>query len=206
MAKQLHIKKQLNDSKTSKSDNSLSPQKTTTHEQQSQKLSDDINDFVAELFEAHNQQLVGYLCNYCNNQQEAKDVAQEAYVKLLGLDSASSDNTSNYLRAYLFKIAKNIAIDRLRRGQTFNKIAYQIRKTQQQYSNEEPEASAIASRKLDLLEELIEQLPPKCRTAFILYKFKNKSFQEIAKKMQLTESMIRKYITRAIVFCKSGIE
>jgi RNA polymerase sigma-70 factor (ECF subfamily) len=170
-------------------------------------LYEDNADSVAELFEKHNQELINYLNGYCLSQQDAKGIAQEAYVKMLGLDSSKHlDSTASYLRSYLFKTAKNIAIDRLRRNQVFNKISLELQQTQNTYTSETPEASAVCSEKIERLEKLIAELPPKCQTAFILYRFKNKSFKEIATTMQLTESMVRKYVSRAIVFCKQGLE
>src|ERR1700692_2213882 len=51
---------------------------------------------------------------------EGVEVAQEAYVRLLSLDRPGA---VSYLRAFLFKTAANIAIDRRRRHQNFHKIA-----------------------------------------------------------------------------------
>ena len=59
----------------------------------------------------HNRLLVGYLTSRLRSEQEAKEVAQEAYVRLLQLQDPG---TSSLLRAYLFKTATNLAIDRLR--------------------------------------------------------------------------------------------
>lgn len=66
---------------------------------------------VSQLFRDHNRLLVGYLTSRLRSEQEAKEVAQEAYVRLLQLQDPG---TSSLLRAYLFKTATNLAIDRLR--------------------------------------------------------------------------------------------
>ena len=66
---------------------------------------------VSKLFRDHNRMLVGYLTSRLRSEQEAKEVAQEAYVRLLQLQDPG---TPSLLRAYLFKTATNLAIDRLR--------------------------------------------------------------------------------------------
>jgi RNA polymerase sigma factor (sigma-70 family) len=66
---------------------------------------------VSQLFREHNRMLVGYLTTRLRSEQEAKEVAQEAYVRLLQLHEPG---TPSLLRAYLFKTATNLAIDRLR--------------------------------------------------------------------------------------------
>lgn len=66
---------------------------------------------VERLFREHNRALVSFLAARLGSEQEAREVAQEAYVRLLRLDHPSA---SSFLRAHLFHIAANLAIDRLR--------------------------------------------------------------------------------------------
>src|ERR1700743_2729198 len=66
---------------------------------------------VAQLFRDHNRILVRYLAVRLQSTHEANEVAQEAYARLLRLHRSG---TPSLLRAYLFKVATNIAIDRLR--------------------------------------------------------------------------------------------
>jgi RNA polymerase sigma factor (sigma-70 family) len=63
------------------------------------------------LYREHNRVLVRCLTARLRSEQEAKEVAQEAYVRLLQLQKPGAPSL---LRAYLFKTATNIAIDRLR--------------------------------------------------------------------------------------------
>ena len=72
---------------------------------------DSTGNAVSQLFRDHNRMLVGYLTSRLRSEQEAKEVAQEAYVRLLQLQDPG---TPSLLRAYLFKTATNLAIDRLR--------------------------------------------------------------------------------------------
>src|ERR1051325_9382794 len=67
---------------------------------------------VARLFEEHNRALISFLTLRLHSPQDAKEVAQEAYVRLLELDRTGA---VSFLRAYLFRIAANLAVDRIRR-------------------------------------------------------------------------------------------
>src|SRR5690348_5364543 len=69
-------------------------------------------DTVEALFRVHNKSLVRFLAARLSSDAEAREVAQEAYVRLLQLDQPQA---VGFLRAFLFKTASNIAIDRLRR-------------------------------------------------------------------------------------------
>jgi DNA-directed RNA polymerase specialized sigma24 family protein len=66
---------------------------------------------VARLFREHNAALLRFAAARLGSEHEAREVAQEAYVRLLQLDRRQ---TIGFLRAYLFKTAANLATDRLR--------------------------------------------------------------------------------------------
>src|ERR1700688_4376064 len=75
---------------------------------------------VERLFREHNEALLRFLRGRVGSHNEAHEIAQEAYVRLLSLDQPGA---VSYLRAFLFKTAANIAIDRRRRNDTFGKVA-----------------------------------------------------------------------------------
>ena len=154
---------------------------------------------LAKLFESHNQALVRYLAAILGSPDDAGEVAQEAYARLLRLDCSE---TVSHLRAYLFKTARNIAIDRLRTRTRQSKLLKLVDTHEgEPLSVDDPENAVVAMEMITDLKSIVRELPPKCQTAFILYKFRNRSYAEIAVKMDLTESMIRKYVQRALVHC-----
>jgi RNA polymerase sigma factor (sigma-70 family) len=77
------------------------------------------NEAVSELFRANNRALISFLLTHLSNEGEAREVAQEAYIKLLQLDRPEA---VSFLRAYLFRIAANLAIDRIRRRDRKDRI------------------------------------------------------------------------------------
>src|ERR1700744_5689079 len=74
---------------------------------------------VERLFREHNEALLRFLRGRVGSRNEALEIAQEAYVRLLSLDQPGA---VSYLRAFLFKTAANIAIDRHRRDQSYDKV------------------------------------------------------------------------------------
>jgi dienelactone hydrolase len=61
---------------------------------------------VERVFRDHNEALLRFIAAKLGSRQEAREVAQEAYVKLLSLDNREA---VSYLRAFSFKIAANLA-------------------------------------------------------------------------------------------------
>lgn len=151
---------------------------------------------VARLFDEHNESLIRFLRLRLRSDEEAKEVAQEAYVRLLQLDRPEA---VSYFRAFLFKTAANIAIDRLRRTTLDRKRA-----TLTFFDEVSPSAEQTQSQQemLRLVGECLEELPPKCRKAFLLSRIYGLSTAEIAAQMRLTPRMIRMYLVRATVHCQ----
>lgn len=156
-------------------------------------------DEIQALFQNHNEELVRYLTSRLKSHDEAVEVAQEAYVRLLRLDDTS---TIGFLRAFLFRTATNIAIDRIRRKGLAQAYVDQEAPPQvNEMFGFTPERSIAAKQSLERVLECVSALPEKCRFAFVEYKFRNRSYDDIAAEMGLTSSMVRKYVLRALVHC-----
>jgi RNA polymerase sigma factor (sigma-70 family) len=160
-------------------------------------------ELVTRLFREHNEALVRFLALRLRSQQEAKEVAQEAYVRLLKLDQPGA---VGFLRAFLFKTAANLAVDRIRHEQMARRIARESKFLEELSVQPTPEQSATDAQELTLAERLIDELPPKCRRAFLLHKVYGLGFADIAKQMGLGERMVRTYVCRAVLFCRAGID
>lgn len=156
-------------------------------------------DEIKTLFQSHNDELVRYLVGRLKSRDEAVEVAQEAYVRLLRLDDTS---TIGFLRAFLFRTATNIAIDRQRRrGRAMAYVEQEKADTDTQIFEFTPERQVAGQQSLKKVVDCIESLPPKCRYAFLEFKFRHRSYDDIAEEMGITTSMVRKYVLRAMVHC-----
>lgn len=157
---------------------------------------------VERLFREHNDALVRFLQARLRSPQEAREVAQEAYVRVLGLDETGA---VSYLRAFLFKTAANLAVDRLRREEIH------LRATLLPLFHEfadvrTPERRVAAAQTLERVERLVAALPVKCRRAFVLHRFYGKDVDSIAREMNLSKRMVQTYVVRALLHCQKGLD
>jgi RNA polymerase sigma factor (sigma-70 family) len=159
-------------------------------------------DVVARLFRDHNDALVSFLALRLRSQHDAKEVAQEAYVRLLQLDR--SDGAISLLRSYLFRIASNLAIDRLRH----RNVRWHAAETVKAHLFEsfgpqnEVERGLVASEELDLVQRALTELPESCQRAFWMHRAEGATVAQIARKLDVTERMIRHHLSRALVYCQ----
>jgi RNA polymerase sigma factor (sigma-70 family) len=159
-------------------------------------------ELVERLFREHNEALIRFLHARLRSYQEAREIAQEAYVRLLSLDEPGA---VSYLRAFLFKTAANLAVDRRRREQTHDRATGSP--AFQEFANKlTPERYLAGEQQLRRLERLVAALPPKCRQAFVLHQIEGKDFMTIAGELALSESMVRKYVMRALLYCRARLD
>jgi len=163
---------------------------------------------VSQLFRDHNRMLVGYLTARLQSEQEAKEVAQEAYVRLLQLQEPGAPSL---LRAYLFKTATNLAIDRLRH----RKVQHQTEEERPELFEhladtrgelDDPAKQLLAREQADQLLGYLQELPIKCQRVFSLHRLEGVSQREVAARLGFSERMVRRHVTYAMVYCHLRLE
>jgi RNA polymerase sigma factor (sigma-70 family) len=154
---------------------------------------------VSRLFREHNRTLIGFLFARLKNEQEAREIAQEAYVKVLQLEK--KPDAASFMRSYLFKVAENLAVDRVRQRLNRSRLD-RLNPVGDLFEQDSTERAAIAGQELALLKTAVAELPGKCGQAFRLHKLEELPFPEVAERMGLTERMVRKYVARALFYVR----
>ena len=157
---------------------------------------------LAKLFIEHNRSLRSFLRARLGTAQDAEDVAQEAYAKLLQLGQAGA---IGYLRAYLFKIAAHIAIDRVRQQQTRARLDREVLPDSDE-DQTTPDQEVEAVNQMEVLQRALQELPARYRRAFYLSRYHEWTTAQIAADMQIQERMARQYVGRATIYCKRRLE
>jgi RNA polymerase sigma factor (sigma-70 family) len=158
---------------------------------------------IERLFREHHEALMRFL-RARFPVQEAREAAQEAFTRLLSVDSGAI----SYLRTFLFRSATNIAIDRHRRHEAEGRARSELPLVMWSEMADmlSPERRVSSEQTLRELERAIEEMPPKCREAFVMHQIDGMGFPEIAEHMQLGESMVRKYVAKGLLHCRARLE
>ena len=152
------------------------------------------------LFREHNRSLMRFLVTRLRSVQEAHDVAQESYVRLLQLQQPGA---VGLLRAYLFKTAANLAIDRLRRRAVRDRAAVEF--LDEISENPTLERLVMARQECDIVQAAVASLATKTREAFVLRVIDGFPTPEVARQMGLKERMVREHISRAVAECRRSL-
>jgi RNA polymerase sigma factor (sigma-70 family) len=158
---------------------------------------------VERLFREHNESLLRYLRVRLHSPDEAKEVAQEAYVQLLGLHHPE---TIHFLQAYLFQTAGNLAKDRLKQRVRRRRIDELVFFDPGLEDSRSPERAWAAGRDLAAIRRALQELPANCRLAFNLVKFDGLSIDEAAHELDLHPRRVRRYVARALEHCLVMLE
>jgi RNA polymerase sigma-70 factor (ECF subfamily) len=137
---------------------------------------------VERLFREHNRSLLRFLFLKLNSEQEARDVAQEAYVRVLNLDSPDA------------------------RARMTCAPAMALEFFEEEREDLDPARGVAAREELDLIAQALDELTPKCRQAFLMRRLDGYSSSEIAARMQIPERTVRYYIVEAIVYCRRRLD
>jgi len=134
--------------------------------------------------------------------KDVEDIVQEAYVRAC---QAGSKDSRNSPRAFLFKIARNLALDYARRAETRLVVSSSdsldemlMRATP--LTNETLE-QVITNEQFGEFCRVVRGLPTNQRRAFVLKKVYGFSQREIAKEMQISEKTVERHIALAMKKC-----
>jgi RNA polymerase sigma factor (sigma-70 family) len=157
---------------------------------------------IARLFREHNEALTRFLAARLRSTQEAQEVAQEAYVRMLDLDNPGA---VSFMRAFLYRTAANLAVDRIRSRERRAALD-EARMAHEHRETLTPERMIGSRQEVEIVERLLSELPPACRRAFLLNRVEGLSPEEIGQQMGVAARTVRHYILQALLYCRAGLD
>ena len=122
-----------------------------------------------------------FLRRSVRNQSNIDDLVQDVYVRVC---EAANREIPNPVKPFVFTIARNILIDRVRREHVVSIEAVEdLDALNIAIDAPGPEQSVIAREELRRVQAALDRLPPRAREAVILRKVDDLSWREIAERM-----------------------
>lgn len=143
--------------------------------------------------------LRAWLTSKYDSQIEVDDVIQEALVKVL---VAREHEDLKSPKAYFFAVARNLAIDHLRKRKLVCTESLTDREAMEVLDEAEPVEERVAlNHELEILTEAIQSLPERCRRVFTLSKVYGMTYNEIASEMGITFNTVSAQISIGLSKC-----
>lgn len=128
-----------------------------------------------ELFRRYEKPLINYLLGMTGNLEQAKDVCQETFLKLINKPPRFYFGGS--LKSWLFRTAKNRMIDELRRDARKRPLNEFV---DEKDNLPDPLEKLSISEDYAELSQVIEKVDEKYREVVVLYYFSEMTYKEIA--------------------------
>jgi RNA polymerase sigma factor (sigma-70 family) len=164
-----------------------------------------------QLLEAYRRQVLALVWRMVSNREEAKDLAQEAFIR--AFKSLHTFDTSRSFPAWLFRITTNLCVDYYRRkkldtvSMTVDGDSEREERTIDLESPDiGPEERYEGRESAERLEKMIKSLPAPYRIVILLRHQSDLSYEEIAEALNLPIGTVKARIHRAHKMLREKIE
>jgi RNA polymerase sigma factor (SigM family) len=149
----------------------------------------------ADLFAAYQNPLYRYLYRMCGSREVAEELLQETFYRAM-LSFTLRD--AKAVRAWLYKVARHLYIDWLRRQTAERKMVDSIcRLVGRGYAGGDPETAYEQKEAAQTVERIMRQLPERMRTILYLREIEGFSYDELAAAMELNMNQVKVTLHRA---------
>jgi RNA polymerase sigma-70 factor (ECF subfamily) len=135
----------------------------------------------------------------------AKDILHDAFIRYT---VSTSTNKGQEPHAYMRSIAKNLIVDAFNTSQRFISLEAEVG-----LNREWLETPALSvehlndiKQRLEMIQQILEKLPPRCRQVFWMYRVEGYTHPEIAEKLGISKNMVERHVMRAIIDLSSARE
>ncbi|WP_454690270.1 sigma-70 family RNA polymerase sigma factor [Achromobacter aloeverae] len=150
------------------------------------------------MFERYYKELSGFFSRSLKDREAAADVVQECYARALAMDTGGMAIENP--RALLYRIGKNIVIDRSRRQAAEDRFLASLGVVTD-VGTPSAEQHVMWRQRLGALLARLQRMPPKRRDVFILVRIYGYSHAEAAAHLGCTVVAVEKHIVRAVIDC-----
>ncbi|KAA3597123.1 MAG: methyltransferase domain-containing protein [Calditrichaeota bacterium] len=144
------------------------------------------NKNVEEILFSHFDQIKHYLFGFVKDEETAKDLAQDVFLKALA--KVKPEASKPEIKSFLYTIARNHAINYLNKTKRTSDI---------ENENLVLESTEEADDLKSQIQKVLESLPPNYRKVLELKDFENYSYKKIAEIFGISESALTSLLNRA---------
>jgi RNA polymerase sigma factor (sigma-70 family) len=157
---------------------------------------------LSAVFLEHQSSLKRFIARFLSRPQDVEDVVQEAYLRAFGAVKSGEDVRSP--KAFLFRIAKNVALNEL--ATKSRRLTDYIEDSTAQDvidKGSSAEDQVMGQEKLAMFCGAVASLPEQSRRAFLMRKVYGLSHKEISERLGISISTVEKHVASGLLRCSA---
>lgn len=156
------------------------------------------------LYRKYNAGLRTFLARHRLNRDQVADIVQETYFRVHQAGTVADIRNP---KAFLIRVANNVRLNEQKlRRRSIEYCTIDIESVEIPSPEPTPYRSLKGEQELAAMQDALEELAPKCRDAFLMNRFENMTFAQIAGELDLSVSMIEKHVSHAIAHLRKRLE
>lgn len=156
--------------------------------------------FLSAVAAQYSRRLRRFLSVHLRNVHDVPDLAQEVFLRLLRVER---HETIRNPEAYLFTVASHVIHQHALRRSS-EPISVDITEALaelQTPESEDPTTRAEGAQRVEALEEILRELPPRVAAALVMQRIGGYTVQEIGDRLGVSRETAKKYLARAAEHC-----
>ncbi|HVW72797.1 MAG TPA: RNA polymerase sigma factor [Rhizomicrobium sp.] len=144
-----------------------------------------------------------YLRRFIRSREAADDLAQEAFLRAF---AAESGRVIESPKAFLFKVARNLALNELARQSSMTTEPlgdFEGQEVLEDSSQAAVEDVVDSRERIRLLARAVAALPPQCAKVFMLRKMQGLSQKEIAVRLNISIRTVENHVALGLSRCRA---
>lgn len=160
-------------------------------------------DLIVQTYQHYRTEVVSYIYYRIENNDDAQDMYQDIFLRLLEYDKMICENT---VKSLIYTIARNMIIDYLRRHNTRREYEASLSFVSESkiYSSTPHEEASVADLKRKELH-LVNRLTPRCREVYRMTRFDGLSAEEISDKLGLSKRTVEVQLLTSRKFVRTEL-
>ena len=158
---------------------------------------------ILEAYLENEMALKRFLRRFIKSREGADDLAQEAFLRAF---AAESGRLIVSPKAFLFKVARNLALNELARlsAATTEPLGdFEGQEVLEDSSQAAVDDAVDGRERIRMLARAIAALPPQCAKVFILRKMQGLSQKEIAARLDISVRTVENHVALGLVRCRA---
>jgi RNA polymerase sigma-70 factor (ECF subfamily) len=158
---------------------------------------------VIRLISENRRALCAFLGGFSDNPADVDDWCQETALRMF---AATRSQEIQQPKAYLFRVARNVALSRIAHRQVKANVRHDLQQREKERNvarAADRECQATTDR--NRLLQAVAALPERCREVFVMCKFDGYTHREIAEKLGISVSTVEKHLVKGLRLCRQAL-